>query len=98
MKKNLYKVEGIVEEKLSKNLYSVQIEKGIMRKVRFSAKLRMHYGEINIGAKVYVELPIDESKLGTFLSATDFKVNGWTGWTEEHEPKYNDADSKTFIS
>ena len=86
MNEKRLKAEGIVEKKLSDGLYKIKLSDGSITEAKLSAKQKLNYKELSIGAKVYLEVSDNEKRYDRFLTRTDFKINNWTGWTEEHEP------------
>jgi translation initiation factor IF-1 len=80
-------VEGTVTEQISSVLYEVICFDG-RRIVASIGKNLIHGVQLSIGAKVFVYLlPNRTNSDGKILTASDFKVNNWDGWSDQHEPK-----------
>jgi hypothetical protein len=47
----------------------------------------VHYEKLSVGAKVFVRLLNNPLADGEILTESDFARKGFSGWTEEHEPK-----------
>lgn len=78
---------GKVKEQISKTRYLIDFEDGRSAEVALSGKYVIHGVELSVGSKVFVLILENSFVTGHILSATDFKVNGWCGWTDEHEPR-----------
>lgn len=62
-KKNLIKLDGIIEEALSNAMFRVRLENDHLIVATISGKMRMHYIRILPGDKVSVEMsPYDLSR------------------------------------
>lgn len=79
-------VEGIVTEQLSILLYEVECLDG-RKLVASLGKSVISGAKLSIGARVFVQLLSRPNNDGKILNASDFKSNGWKGWTDQHEPK-----------
>lgn len=79
-------IEGIVTEQLSILLYEVQCFEG-QKLVASLGKIVMSGAKLSIGARVFVKLVDRPNYDGKILNKMDFKIKGWQGWTDEHEPK-----------
>lgn len=79
--------EGTVKEKKTRAKYIVNLVTGEEIEVRLSIKYILHGMELFVGAKVFVMQTPDRPIKGYILTETDFKLNGWIGWTSEHEPR-----------
>jgi translation initiation factor IF-1 len=78
--------QAIVNAQKSFTRYIVELTDGKEIEVLLSAKYPMNGINLSIGAKVFV-LVLDNYRAdGRILTYSDFKLNGWPGWTEEHEP------------
>lgn len=78
--------QAIVKSQKSFSIYIVELDNGKEIEVLLSAKYAMNGINLSVGAKVFV-LVLDNYRAdGRILTYSDFKANGWPGWTEEHEP------------
>lgn len=80
--------EGTVKDKKTRTKYIVELSTGEEIEVRLSIKYVLNGMELFVGAKVFVMQTPDSPIKGYVLTATDFKLNGWIGWTDEYEPSY----------
>lgn len=79
--------EGIIVEKKSRIKYLVRLHSKEEVEVRLALNYVAHGMELFEGAKVFVMRTPENFIKGYILTSTDFKLNGWLGWTEEHEPR-----------
>jgi len=78
--------EGIVFEKKSRIHYIVKLLDVEEVNVYLSLNYVLHNMELKVGSKVFVGV-FPKTSRNYILTASDFKLNGWSGWTDEHEPK-----------
>lgn len=79
--------EAIVKSQKSKTRYIAELPDGQKIEVGLSVKYVMHGIELSVGAKIFVQL-FENRRLGGYvLTLSDFKMNNWSGWTEEYEPQ-----------
>lgn len=79
--------EAIVKAQKSKTRYIAELSDGQEIEVGLSVKYVMHGVELSVGAKIFVQL-LDNRRLdGYVLTLSDFKMNNWSGWTEDYEPQ-----------
>ncbi|WP_373553683.1 hypothetical protein [Haliscomenobacter sp.] len=79
-------LEGIVTEQFSILLYEVECFDG-RKLVASLGKIVISGAKLSIGARVFVKLVDRPNYDGKILNKLDFKINGWEGWTDQHEPK-----------
>jgi len=80
-------IRAVVMEQKSKTRYKVELEDGKGLLVALSGKYVINGVELSEGANVFI-MPLENKVVdGYILTATDFKINNWSGWTDRHEPK-----------
>jgi translation initiation factor IF-1 len=83
---NMEPTQAIVKVQKSFTRYIVELNDGQEIEVILPGKIAMRVVKLTVGAKIFVMLYENRSVDGHILTQTDFKLNGWPGWTEEHEP------------
>ena len=76
---------GIVKGKLSRSTYIVELSNGDNIELHLKARHVLNYMNLPIGKTIYLELIPPDNNKGTLLTATDYKMNNWTGGPDPND-------------